>query len=575
MADIQEKILSKYNIDISKENILKLYKIDNPDLSREELDMLVDATRKRWNQSINGANEKNAERDKSRLEKADKYEQILRDAKLRKAMFDYYNKGGSKNTQSGTGSAPAGSTEFAREYFKLIATSKKIRKEDVEFFFDYYQSERKNKKPILEMLEKDFKVLALGKEEKYASEDEEIEIDGKTKDESGAIIVNKFQEATVLKLRKCVELYERGKQSTDACGKYPLLNDSLYAFLELDKFDSIESFSDYVSAKSKEIYAVRQERGTDYVPLVDLFNTLQTITKYRDVVDNFAETKLLIKYPTLTPYMYSFTEMKPNTLKGIISVAGKDYSFRDDTDFILNYYNPVYGNFGIVNSGIGNLIRKAEKKANQNKVLNKIDEKLGRNKKKDLPFWGEVIHMLVYWPVFLAYFIFEVCKTIFTLLPKFAIPVFIVLFVLENLALPEFAGFDNLLVFGKFFHKGEWSAFIENACGQDIGNFFELLCYSLYEILMLLTVYILPPLCVAMFVSESTVVLNKQYDWIGYERTFKSILTKLKQKTVESFKVNKKVFAKKRIPAIIINLLGVAVIVLLVVLASKGLKLEK
>ena len=78
-----------------------------------------------------------------------------------------------------------------------------------------------------------------------------------------------------------------------------------------------------------------------------------------------------------------------------------------------------------------------------------------------------------------------------------------------------------------------------------------------------------------MFVSESTVVLNKQYDWIGYERTFKSILTKLKQKTVESFKVNKKVFAKKRIPAIIINLLGVAVIVLLVVLASKGLKLEK
>lgn len=28
--------------------------------------------------------------------------------------------------------------------------------------------------------------------------------------------------------------------------------------------------------------------------------------------------------------MYSFVEMKPNTLKGIIDVANKDYVFRDD-----------------------------------------------------------------------------------------------------------------------------------------------------------------------------------------------------------------------------------------------------
>ena len=58
MADIHEIILSKYEIDITKENIIKLYKIDKPDLSEDELNSCINSTRKRWLQSINGANEK-------------------------------------------------------------------------------------------------------------------------------------------------------------------------------------------------------------------------------------------------------------------------------------------------------------------------------------------------------------------------------------------------------------------------------------------------------------------------------------------------------------------------------------
>ena len=560
MADIQEKMLSKYGIDIDKENIFKLYKIDKPALTAEELNVHIETTRKRWMQSINGANEKNAERDRARLEKADQFEAILRDEKLRKEVFDYYNKGAGKRDQA-TSSGSAGNTEFARDYFKLIETSKKIRKEDVEFFFDYYQRERKNKNAILSMLEKEFKVRGLGKEDKYASEDEDKDIDGKTKDEKSPLIVNLFQEATILKLRKCVDFYEKALQSKDVCQRYPSLKESLYDFLDLNKTDSIQKFSEYVSEKSKEVYAVRQERGTDYVPLVDLFNSLQTIATYRDVVDNFLEIKLLIKYPNLTPYMYSFTEMKPNTLKGIISVAGREYSFRDDADFILNYYNPVHDNFGITNSGISNILKKAENKATQNQILNIIDEKLGRNKNDALPIWAEIIHWLVYWPVFLVYLVFEVCKAVFTILPKLTVPIFIAAILWENWQIPRTLEFESLAVLAKIFNKTEWLLFIGDVAGVAPGNAFEIILASVITIGMFFIVYIVPAFFVTMFVSESSAILNEHYDWIGYERTFQAIIQNMRAKTVEQFRTKQNLFVKKKVPAIVTNLVcAVAVI---------------
>ena len=571
MADIQTMILNIYDIDINQENIIKLYKIEKPDLSADELNALIAATRERWEQSINGPNEKYAERDRARLEKAEKYESILRDEKLRRAVYDFYYKDDVRKTQPSSGSGTAGDVGFAREYFKLVATSKKIKKGDVEFFFEYYQSERKNKKAILEMLEKEFKVLGLGKEEKYSSSDEDKDLDGKTKDEASPLIVNLFQKATILKLRKCVEFYEKALQSDDVCGKYPSLRESLYDFLELKEIDNIEQFSKYVSEKSKDVYNVRQERGTDYIPLVDLFNTLRTIASYEDVYHNFLETKLLIRYPDLTPYMYSFTEMKPGTLKGIISIARREHAFRDETDFILNYYNPVHDNFGITNVGIGNIIKKAEKKAKQNQIFNNIDEKLGR-KKRVLPVWAEVIHWLVYWPIFLVYLVFEVFKAIFMVLPKLTIPVFVLAFIGENRILPKLTGIDNILCLGKLFNKDDWFSFIiatDIIDPYEYGTFITILT-SLFLIVLVLAIYIIPPLFIAIFVSESTQSMNKCFDWIGYERTFKHIFQVLKEKTVTSFNTNRDLFARKRVPAIITNLICLAAAILIVHFISMG-----
>ncbi len=571
MADIQEKILSKYEIDIAKDNVFKLYKIEKADISPQELDAAIDATRKRWNQSINGANEKIADRDRARLANADKYEAILRDDKLRKEVFEYYNGGGNHDNQ-GQSSAPLGGLDFAREYFTLLQTSKKIRREDVAFFFNYYQAERKNKKAIIEMLDKEFKVKALGKEEKYASEGSEDEIEGKEKDDSSPLIVNLFQEATVIKIRRCAELLENAAHNKDICSRFPSVREGLYEFLELKNIENIDQFREYVTTKGQEIYQIRQEDKPEYIPLVDLFNTLKVLLGYSDVVDNVPEFILLLKYPNLTPYMYSFKEMKPGTLKGIINIANRDYRFRDDSDFITKYYIPVHDNFGITNSGIGAILKKAEKKAKANKILDKIDEKTGRNNRRKISLGAEIVHWLVYLPIYIVYLIFEVFKAVFTELYRFSIPIFVLLFIGSNVIFPKIFEMPNLLYLRKIFFKNEWLAYLEDFSGKQMLNGFEAVMMSLIVIILMLMLYVLPSLFISYFIFSAAEDLNKRYDWIGYERTFKNIFEILRKKTEDKFIANHKVYFKNSIPKILVNIACFLILFALIFFAPRGLK---
>ena len=120
MADIRSKIKDKYKIDLAEENIIKLYGIKDANISDSELRNKFSETRKKWENSVKMGTEKAAKRDQARLDKAGVYETILLDKKLFGEVFAYYNKSG-----SGEGSSQV---ESARQYFKLIATTKKIRK---------------------------------------------------------------------------------------------------------------------------------------------------------------------------------------------------------------------------------------------------------------------------------------------------------------------------------------------------------------------------------------------------------------------------------------------------------------
>ena len=415
------------------------------------------------------------------------------------------------------------------------------------------------------MLSKELKVAGLGKEGKYADEGDTTDEEGKKKDDSSPLIVNLFQEATVLKIRRAVEKFEEAAQSNELCQRYPEIRNGLYSFLEIKDVENAEQFKNIMTAKGKEVYAVRQERGAEYVPLVDLFNILQSISDYQDVVDNIPEFKLLLKYPNLTPYMFAFVEMKPSTVKGLVDVANRDYAFRDDTDFILNYYKPIHDNFGISDSGIGAILRKAEKKAKQNKVLNDIDEKLGRNKnKRKISLGAEIIHWLVYWPIFSVYFVFEVAKAIFTELHRFAIPVFIILFGLESWLLPKL-GIDNLLILRKVFFKNEWLSYLDSFWGETGINLVENILLSLIIVIILLIVYVVPPLFVSLFIAEFADDFNKRFDWVGIERTFQQIFQILRKKTEDQYLAQKKLFVRRKIGKVIINIVSLAVLVAIII----------
>lgn len=559
MTDVQDKILGKYGIDILQDNIFKLYKIESVDLDNQALQEKFDAARKRWSQSINGPNERNAERDRLRLEKADKYEEILKDTQIRKKLFNYYN----DSSKKGKTSNLVGDIEFAREYFQLISTTKKINKQDVEFYFKYYKFERKNKKHIIEMLKKEFKVIILGKGKEHEESDKDDPA-GKKKKESSPLIINLFQEATIIRLGKCVKLFEVAQESTELCQRYPLLRENIYDFIGMKQINNVQQFSDSVSEFAKEVYAIRQERGTEYIPLVDLFNTLKSISDYRDVVDNFEEFKLLIKYPNLTPYMYALLEVKPSTIKQMIIIANRDYAFRNETDFILNYFIIVHDNFGISNRAIEALIKKNQKKAKSNKVFNELDEKIGRKKKKKISIGAEIIHWAVYFPVFVLCFIFELLKMIFTKIHILAWPIFATLLLVGNWKVPTLVEIDNLLVLGKIFSKPEWHGIIDYYFGVSPGNMLEGILLSIIIIIMLLMVYVLPPLLAVSFVKDMAENFNKQFDWVGLERTFKNLFQNLRTKTENQYNKQKSFFFKDKTFKILINIICLFLVLLLI-----------
>lgn len=539
MANLREEIKKQYGVDIARDNIPKLYKIENETITNEKLEELIAATRKRWEMGVNGANEKIAERDRTRLSKANQYEAILRNAELRKKLFDYFSGNESSTEEKADSSHEA--LEFARTFFRLISSTKKIRKKDVEFFFDYFTEQRKYKKDVLAMLSGEFKVKALGNEKSYANEEQEDVHDTIQKHKSEVIVVNFFQRDTLLKIQKCVNYLETAAQSRDVVNRYPTVEEDLYEYLEMKTMKGIDDFKERIVAKSKEVYSIRQERGAEYIPLVDLLNAMQTLSKARDVVDNFDEFRLLVKYPKLTPYMYSFVEMKPETISDFFGIANKDYVFRDNADFLLNYYLPLSDNFGITNSSIKKLLEEAKKNAGSNRVWNTIDEKLGRMKKRKMSFLAELLYYLAWYPLLLAYLLFGIVKLVFNHLGKLAIPLFLFGFIWS----------------AHFFLFPELS----DALYTKVSGFVSVI-ESIIGFLLTVGPSAIVGLFFAFLTSELSEELKKGFDWIGYKRTFQKLIGGVRKKTEDEFFADKSAVRKKMMSAGVVNLVCLLAIVL-------------
>ena len=508
MADIANKIWEKYKIDIKTNNPIILYKIKDPDISASELDIILAERKKNWERSANGTKETVVEKAKAHLANVSAYEGILRNTKIRQELFTYTNKS--------VGNSEV--LEFAREYFQLIRTTKKIRKAEVNFFFDYFTEMKKYRKDINEMLKKEFKLSFLNANGTN-QQDEEKEVIGKKKGDS-VLIANLFQEATIINLRKCEKNIETAALSEKICMKFPDIKVSMAKYLQIDQYKTVEELKNVIEKQRKYIYDLKQENGSVYAPLLDFFNTFAEIVQYTDVVDNYEEFKLLIKYSKLTPYMYVFEDVKVKTIKDFFNLAKKYYGFRDIYDFILTYYKPIYDNFGIYDQSIKSILKEAEKRAGQKKVLDKIDQILGICKEKQMSFGVKLVHFLTYWPIYILFGIFELTKFTINKLRYIALISFVPMFIAMLQKAPALYGVD-FFALKDIVSKDKWCVFLDGFIGLQTGVMFEVITTSFLAIILLLVFYIFPPVIVTIFLWISTVILTKHYDWKGMERTLK------------------------------------------------------
>lgn len=543
MANIKREIQKKYGVDIDEEKILVMYKIaKKPEITSEELEDAIAKTRNRLEKSASNFNqpEEITQQSKTRLEKANIYEEILRNNDLRKQLFDYYG----ENVGNVKGVA------FAKDYFSLISTSKKIRQSDVDFFFAYYdkcnRDIRKGKSDIAKMLKKEY-----GLSEKE-NKDEDKDLKDNSRDKR---IHNLFSKETILAVRRLLDEYEEASQKIQGCPT------SLYEYLDLGHKKSLDELASFVNERNDELYRKAYDnRGADDA-LRNPLNAVLEICKRKDVIDNFPEFKMLIKYPDLTPYMYAITEPGKDTIDGISDIACNTYDFVNAGDFIITYYSKMADNFNINNSRINSILKKAKKNAGRNKVVRSLNGKMGLG--------ARILYFIAYYPVFILYFVCEFFKVLFSKLAVAKIPLFIAItalwtwFILSaaSVALGEFPDFTA---------RATWWAIIDSCSINEIKDGNSMM-YALLQTAAVLIVSLGGPgLFGAKIISTFVTMFNKTFDFTGLERTISEGIFKTARKNIEAHeKKEKGSGAKTLIPRAAGSVVNTIIATILITLAIR------
>lgn len=529
MADIQVQIKEKYGIDIEKTNLFKLYKLDNDDISSQDLEQKFAEARKRWLQGVNGANEKNAKRDALRLENADKYEAILRDVKLRKLLKAFYH----------VSSNDTVTLDIAKQYFSLLASSKhygrraKEMENDFEFFRKCFPEANKKdtRLAILKMLETEYKIKG------HIEVKEDVgEVENFVEEKNGTEkrIRHRFDKETIFAIRNLEEQMRAAVENEELRNKEPALQEALYKFLHLDDMKSLDELKSYIKLKREESFNNYQEKGQVYNPLVVLYNGVDTLLEYQDVIDNWDAFKLMVQYSKITPYMYGLEVVKENTLKQLYGIASQNYLFRDINDFLIIYFIPIYDHFKMQVHPIKKLLDKAKTKTASNKIFNAVEDKLGITKGAALPWYIMMVHGLVYFPVYISYFVFELIKEAFVIPKRFTI----ISSIITVIAMCSQMFADASL------HEG-FISLLEIVGEEFVG-------------VVLLTV-----LC-AMFAHELCIQLNMYCDWIGIEKTFLGILKKVFDRSKAEYVQIRNEYIGKKVPKIISNIICVVLLCLII-----------
>lgn len=346
--DIKKKILDEYGIDISEENLVDIYGIKKGNLSEEELRKLFENKRAQWMKSnwplIT------VEKNKRYLKKAKIYEEILSNKENFRMIYNYLNSRDFKKEK----------IKFGLEYFRLVKKSnKKVKKEDLDFFFELYKDEAKNRKEIETALKR-----------KHIIKESELKNKDNSNNENAN---NKFDKNIIIEIYECLSLYKLLPKMRQ--------KRTFYDWLEVDKHRSDVSYKKYITDRRNYAFNCKREGKEGYSYIVDIYNKILRLLEKDDVKKYFWKFKILLRYPELSGYMYAISNINRKVLDSIYKIAIKYYEFPDKTDFILNYFILIYNDFNLDVLKIEKTLKKAEKYklSNEKKKAKKENKKLKEN----------------------------------------------------------------------------------------------------------------------------------------------------------------------------------------------------
>ena len=554
--DIKSTIKQKYELDIDTINLLKLYKIEDINISEQELHIKFSDIRQRWQQSANGTFEKAAERDRTHLQNADKYEKILLDKKLLKSLFSYY-----KNDKT-----DEETTAFAKKFFQFLKkNNNSISKKDVEFFFMYFSEQVKNKKAITEMLRQDFKILSLKPDDDDMNKEPE-------KEKAGFLLEHtRFRKETLHILHACELKYTQLQSSAFLKEKENKLVHSMYDFLRLSG-NGLSDLQKRLERVSAEAFEQRQNsvHGNEYIPLTEFYNSVKDLISQRDVTeDNFYHFKLLIHYPAFTPYMYLLETIDIDCVNQLLNEIGPQYEFAGEEEFLYIYLKPlIEGNHFTCEPDrqlASRINHIAQNPAELERARRKKAAELKR--RKALPVPVRVVKFFAIWPILLVHSIFEIfyfcIRSIKRSSYAYYIPLFIPVLLFNTHSMFGISFFD-------WFSKLVTSApeltdkVLKDLSDTAIINEFTKLVAGILAVSVEILVVVTLPIIITGFLYYLACAIHQYTDFDAIDKLFENIRENLDNKIIASYKERKNGVYVSMIWPIFANILVVAVLTALI-----------
>lgn len=559
-ANIREKILKEYGIDIDVTDLLKLYKISDPKTDKEKLETLFQEAHDKFVKQSNSTMDEVVKRGREALEKEAVYQEILKKKDYIEKICQYKNQAGKEENKE--------KTAAAREYFSVIKESKKIQKNDIIFFYDYFYDQRKYKNEISEFLIKECGVAKAEVERAGKKGSEDTGESEEKKKENSDFCVTFCDRQTLILLKKAQDSLRQADWTEKVKGKCRETGRrELYDFLDLSKWTDCEQFQAYIDNKRVEIDRYAKE-SHDFDPLLDLYNTVSRAVNARDFSQNFGIYKTVIQFQDLAPFLFAIEGMTKGALSGLYRTARQhNYNFIDTGDLLLNYFLPVYQNFGIDIHGIRSEIKRLEHEKYKRKVMGVIDKVVGRKKETYLPFWKNLLFLICYFPFLMMFLVFETVKFIayhIRYLAFVAAPLVIadLMFYFWTWMVSSSAGVHlfsrNGRMIAKMVLSGLKSDFAQAVYlmgGELYGGKAEFtsstaITMGILVIAIELFAAVIPGILVGTAMWKAAAGMQKKYDWIGTERTLLMIYENLRK----NFKT-KKVW-KALIPMLVYIIVG-------------------